>query len=73
VILIAAVLYPDISDAAIPWTLGRGGVLSLIVAGIALLLRKNGESEYAADSQDEANIERRHGVSLRCRGSRRRG
>jgi Mn2+/Fe2+ NRAMP family transporter len=41
VILTAAVLFPDISDTAILATLGCGLLLALIVAGIALLLRRN--------------------------------
>ena len=50
VILTAAVLYPDISDAAILWTLGGGLILALIVGGIALLLRRNGQIGHAADT-----------------------
>jgi NRAMP (natural resistance-associated macrophage protein)-like metal ion transporter len=49
VILTAAVLYPDISDAAILWTLGIGAVLAFVVAGIALLLRRNGQSRHTVE------------------------
>jgi Mn2+/Fe2+ NRAMP family transporter len=45
IILTAAVLYPDISDAAILWTLGGGMVLAVLVAGVAMLLRRNGRRE----------------------------
>jgi NRAMP (natural resistance-associated macrophage protein)-like metal ion transporter len=48
VILTAAVLYPDISDTAILWTLGGGMLLALIVAGAALLLQRNGKRVGAA-------------------------
>lgn len=52
VILTAAVLYPDISDAAILWTLGIGAVLAMVVAGITLPLRPNGQSRYGVEPAD---------------------
>jgi Mn2+/Fe2+ NRAMP family transporter len=48
IILTASVLFPDISDAAILWTLGGGLVLALIVAGVSMLLRGNGDDEREA-------------------------
>jgi Mn2+/Fe2+ NRAMP family transporter len=51
VILTAAVLYPDIGDTTILWTLGGGLILALIVGGIALLLRRNGQIDHAADTE----------------------
>jgi uncharacterized membrane protein YbhN (UPF0104 family) len=45
IILTAAVLYPNISDAAILWTLGGGVVLALLVAGVVMLPRRNGRRE----------------------------
>jgi NRAMP (natural resistance-associated macrophage protein)-like metal ion transporter len=48
VILTASVLYPDISDAAILWTLGGGMVLACIVAGVASALRRHGTAEIFA-------------------------
>jgi Mn2+/Fe2+ NRAMP family transporter len=53
VILTAGVLYPDISDTTILWTLGGGMLLALVVAGIALLLRTNGKSRPATDQDDD--------------------
>jgi hypothetical protein len=52
VILTAAVLYPNISDAAILWTLAGGALLALFVAGSALLLRGVGKRSPAADEAD---------------------
>jgi NRAMP (natural resistance-associated macrophage protein)-like metal ion transporter len=52
VILTAAVLYPGISDAAILWTLGGGIVLAAIVAGVTLLLRRNGAPAEASTRAD---------------------
>jgi hypothetical protein len=49
VILTAAVLYPDISDAAILWTLGGGMLLALVIAGATLLLRKGRPAAGAAE------------------------
>ena len=57
VILTASVLYPDISDAAILWTLGGGVALALIVAGSAVVLRRNGRNSSALD-QAEAHADR---------------
>jgi hypothetical protein len=45
------VLYPDIGDTTILWTLGGGLILALIVGGIALLLRRNGQIDHAADTE----------------------
>jgi NRAMP (natural resistance-associated macrophage protein)-like metal ion transporter len=47
IILTAAVLYPDISDAEILWILGGGAVLSLVVFAINRLLRRHGAEESA--------------------------
>jgi NRAMP (natural resistance-associated macrophage protein)-like metal ion transporter len=47
VILTAAVLFPDISDTAILWTLGGGTVLGLAVAAGAWLLRRRGSGAPA--------------------------
>lgn len=52
VVLTASVLYPDISNAAILWTLGGGAVLALVVSGIALLLRRSGGNQHAIDPLD---------------------
>ncbi|MBV8093379.1 MAG: divalent metal cation transporter [Acetobacteraceae bacterium] len=52
VILTAAVLYPDISDAVILWTLGAGAVLAMIISGIGLLLRRNGGNRHAIHPRD---------------------
>jgi Mn2+/Fe2+ NRAMP family transporter len=52
VILTAAVLYPDISDAAILWTLGGGVLLALVIAGAALLSPRNGKRAQATDNVD---------------------
>ncbi|HUB49063.1 MAG TPA: Nramp family divalent metal transporter [Acetobacteraceae bacterium] len=55
VILTAAVLYPDISDAAIMRILVGGAVLSLIVAGIALLLRRKPEPPLGTDGTNDTD------------------
>jgi Mn2+/Fe2+ NRAMP family transporter len=49
VILTASVLFPDISDTAILWTLGGGTVLGLAVAATAWLLRRLGSSGHAVE------------------------
>ncbi len=51
VILTASVLYPDISDATIVWTLGGGVLLAVVVAGIALLLQRNGNPTDAPEAE----------------------
>jgi hypothetical protein len=56
IILTASVLFPDISDAAILWTLGGGLVLALIVEGVSMLLPGIGEDEReASDASRHAN------------------
>ncbi len=52
VILTAAVLYPDISDDQILWTLGGGMVLALVAAGTALLMRGDRRIEHTEDPVD---------------------
>jgi Mn2+/Fe2+ NRAMP family transporter len=55
VILTAAVLYPDISDRVILWTLAGGMLAALIVGGAALLLRRNGRGDrvsYPDENRD---------------------
>jgi Mn2+/Fe2+ NRAMP family transporter len=51
VILTAGVLYPDISDTAILWTLAGGMLVALVVAGIALVSRQ-------ATDQDDDDADR---------------
>ena len=52
VILTAAVLFPDISDAAILWTLGGGLMLALIASGFGFLGRQ-GEVNEAPDARQD--------------------
>jgi Mn2+/Fe2+ NRAMP family transporter len=54
VILTAAVLYPDISDAAILWTLGTGLVLVLFAGVLGSLRRRNGMDEPPDARQDRS-------------------
>ena len=49
VILTAAVLFPDVSDAAILWTLGGGAGLGLGVAAGASLLHRRGPSGHVIE------------------------
>jgi NRAMP (natural resistance-associated macrophage protein)-like metal ion transporter len=49
IILTASVLFPDIGDAAILWTLGGGLILAVIVAGVSMLLRGNAGDEREAE------------------------
>jgi NRAMP (natural resistance-associated macrophage protein)-like metal ion transporter len=58
VILTAAVLYPDISDASILWTLGGGVVLGVAIAATAWLLRRRG-AERQANEPVDANADDR--------------
>jgi Mn2+/Fe2+ NRAMP family transporter len=53
VILTAAVLFPDISDRTIIWTLAGGMLLALMVGGVALLRRQVGPGDRVSDP-DEA-------------------
>jgi len=55
VILTAAVLYPDISDRAIIWTLSGGLLAGLTVGSIALLTRRNSRDGRVVDPGEDRN------------------
>jgi Mn2+/Fe2+ NRAMP family transporter len=55
VILTAAVLYPDISDRTILWTLAGGMLCALVVGGLAFLLRRNRRDDRVADRNEDRN------------------